>query len=133
MNLLPATLITIPPAAPLIGPILQFQLPKPLAVLLVAQFNYAGGGTSLNAFIQSSADGTFWFDSACFSFATSSGILLLNLSALTPLSAAVAPTDMALAANTSKDFIGNFARVKLAQVGNYTSGTSLVIDAAPVF
>lgn len=107
-----------------------FGAPRNLTVQ--ANFVYGSGGTSVDAYLQTSLDGgATWIDVANFHFTTSSGIKIYTLSALTPKTTAVTPTDGSLTANTAVDgVLGPMFRVKYTTVGTYGGTTSLAIDIA---
>jgi hypothetical protein len=102
--------------------------------LLQGTFTYDSGGTSADAWVQTSIDGqNSWLDVCNFHFTTASGRFAFNLSALTPVATEYSPTDGTLAANTAKDgILANWWRVKLTTVGAYAGDTSLRIDAQAV-
>jgi hypothetical protein len=101
----------------------------PTNMTLQGNFTYGSGGTSADAFVQTSIDGgSTWVDVAEFHFTTSSQRFVYNLSSGTPVTAEYMPTDGSLQANTSKDGVfGNQWRVKYTTVGTYV-GTTLRID-----
>lgn len=96
-----------------------------------ANFVYDSGGTTVDAYVQTSLDnGVTWIDVAQFHFTTSSKIFVYNLNAQTPVTAEYTPTDGTLSANTSKDgILGTQFRVKYATTGTYGGASSLNIDA----
>lgn len=96
-----------------------------------ANFTYGGGGTSADAWLQTSLDGgTTWCDVANFHFTTASARKLFNLSSLTPVTTQATPSDGTLASNTAVDgLFGTKWRVKYTTVGTYAGGTTLAIDA----
>jgi hypothetical protein len=100
------------------------------SLLLQANFTYGSGGTSVDAYVQSSDDsGLTWYDVAQFHFTTASAIKLYNLTNRTAVTAVATPTDGALASNTSIDgLLGDRLRVKWSSTGTYV-GTSLLITA----
>lgn len=102
------------------------------SVFVQANFTYGGGGTTVDAYLQTSVDGgTTWVDIAQFHFTTASARAAFNLSSLTPVTTEYTPTDGTLTANTAKDgLLGPIFQVKLASTGTYTTGTSLRIDVA---
>jgi hypothetical protein len=131
-------LLDVRVAAPVtaqVSPTFHLRAPSGQALaanlLLQGTFTYGSGGTSADAWVQTSIDGgTTWIDVANFHFAKSSARFLYNLSSATPVSTEYTPTDGTLAANTSKDgLIGPIWRVKYTIVGNYADGTTLRIDA----
>jgi hypothetical protein len=120
--------LTSTPLQSLTGSGRQF-LPTNMA--LQATFTYGSGGTSADAWVQTSFDGgTTWEDVANFHFTTSSARPIYNLSSLTVHTTQVTPTDGTLAANTANDGIfGTQWRVKYTTVGTYAGGTTLRVDA----
>jgi hypothetical protein len=102
---------------------------NPGNVTAQAKFTYGSGGTSVNAYLQTSLDGgTTWIDIANWSLTTASATSVYSLSPATPVTTAYVPTDGTLGANTSKDGIqGNLFRVKWTSVGTY-AGTTLRVD-----
>lgn len=97
------------------------------AALLQLRLAYGSGGTTIRAYVQCSADqGTTWYDVACVLFGTASEVALLNLSALTPKTTQVTPTDGALADDTSIDgLITDRMRLKVVSTGTYAGSTLL--------
>jgi hypothetical protein len=93
-------------------------------------FVRGGGGTTAKAYVQTTLDGgTTWIDIASFSFTTSSLTNVYNLTANTPKTTAVVPTDGTLTANTVVDgLIGTKLRAKYVTTGTYTGTTTLKID-----
>lgn len=102
----------------------------PDSVILQGNFTYGSGGTSVDAWVQTSLDGgSTWEDVANFHFTTSSQRFIYNLNSGTSVTTEYTPTDGTLAANTSKDgIIGNLWRVKFTSVGTYAGGTTLRVD-----
>jgi hypothetical protein len=94
-----------------------------LAATIEAKLYYGSGGTSVKAWVQVTLDdGATWIDIACFAFATSSAVKVINLSGLTPKTTAVTPTDGALADDTCIDgLLGSAMRVKLTSTGTYSN------------
>jgi hypothetical protein len=109
------------------------QGPLPMSLSIQANFAYGSGGTSVDAYVQTSFDGgATWCDIAEFSFTTSAARRLFNLSRLTPVTSIATPSDGSLSANSVVDgFLGSQYRVKWTSVGTYGGATSLVIDIAP--
>jgi hypothetical protein len=95
-----------------------------------ANFAYGSGGTSVDAWLQTSFDqGATWTDIANWHFTTAAARKVNNLSASS--SNAVTAADGALAANTSADgLLGPWFRVKWVTVGTYAGATSLSVDVA---
>jgi len=102
---------------------------KSLAIYI--NFVYGSGGTSVDAYIQTSFDaGTTWIDIAEYSGTTASQKRAYNLSALTPVTSIYTPSDGAMSANTCKDgFIGDQLRVKFTSVGTYAGTTTFSVYA----
>jgi hypothetical protein len=103
----------------------------PTSMTLQANFTYGSGGTSVDAYVQTSLDGgATWVDVAEFHFTTSSLRSLYNLNSSTSVTTQYTATDGLLSANTAKDGIfGNQWRVTYVSVGTYAGSTSLRIDA----
>lgn len=110
------------------SPIL-FDYASKNSVVLQATFAYGSGGTSVDAWVQTTFDGgATWIDVANFHFTTASARFLFNLSALTPITTEYTPTDGTLTANTCKDgVIGDAWRVKYTSTGTYAGNTALTI------
>lgn len=99
------------------------------SVLLQAVLAYGSGGTTIDAWVQTSIDGVNWIDVCNFHFTTASAKFLFNLSALTPVTSEYTLTDGTLTANTAKDgIIGNLWRVKYQSSGTYAGNTTLTIQ-----
>jgi hypothetical protein len=100
-------------------------------VLLVGNFTYGSGGTSVDAYIQTSTDGgNTWYDVACFQFTTASDLVAFNLSARTPVTSQATPASQSMTANTCADgLLGDRLRVVWSSVGTYSGGTTLQITA----
>lgn len=101
-----------------------------LAMVLQARLAYGSGGTSVKVYVQTSLDqGVTPIDIACFTFTTAAAIKARNLSALTPKTSDVTPTDGALTDDTSVDgVLGDRFRVKVVSVGTYAN-TTLTVGA----
>ena len=98
------------------------------AATFFARLAYGSGGTDCTVYVQTTLDGTNWFDIACFAFTTSSASRLVNLSGLTPVSSLYTPTDGALSDNTVKDgLLGHRFRVKVTSTGTYANTSLSVI------
>lgn len=99
-----------------------------LAALVSLRFAYGSAGTTVAAYVQSSADqGSTWHDIAHVAFATGAEHVLLNFSALTPKTTQVVPTDGSLSADTAVDgILGDRLRVKIVVTGTYAGSTLLV-------
>lgn len=98
---------------------------SPRNLVMQANFTYGSGGTSFDAWVQTSLDnGLTWTDIANFNFLLASARKLYNLSALTAKTTVVAPTDGTLTANTAVDgILGPQYRVKWTSVGIYAATT----------
>lgn len=129
-TLLPATVITTAVTAVVDGPRVT-DLDRARGVLLQGNFTYGSGGTTLKAWVQSSADGgATWHDVACFAFTTASKRRLFNLSARTAVASIATPGDAALADDTSVDgLLGDLLRVKYTSTGTYAGNSTLTISA----
>jgi hypothetical protein len=110
-------------------PVTSFSAVPPQRMAVQANFVYGSGGTTVDAYLQTSLDqGTTWVDVANWHFTTTSARFIYSLSALTPNSTQVTPTDGTMTANTAKDgVLGNLWRVKYASTGTYAA-TTLQID-----
>lgn len=105
----------------------------PASMLIEANFTYGSGGTTIDAWVQTTVDGgTTWIDVCNFSVATTSLKRLFNVCSNTPITSIYTPLDGTMTANTCKDgIIGSLWRVKYTSVGTYAGGTSLVISLSP--
>ena len=105
---------------------------RPVSLTLQANFTYGSGGTSADAYVQTSLDGgSTWMDVAEFGFTTSSARKAFNLTNAAVTSVAT-PGDAALTANTCVNgFLGSLYRVKYVTTGTYAGSTTLVITAVP--
>lgn len=92
---------------------------------LSLRFMYGQGGASVKAWVQTSIDqGATWMDIACAVFGTATKIAVFNLSAETPQTNLITPTDGALADNSAQDgCLGDRLRVKITSTGNYQNTT----------
>lgn len=102
------------------------------AATIECQFMYGSGGTSAKVWVQTSLDlGQTWIDVACFAFTTANATKVINLSGLTPVTAAITPSDGAMADNTVQDGVmGSSWRAKLTTTGTYANTSmSLRMDA----
>lgn len=87
-------------------------------------FVYGSTGTSGTVWLQTSFDGTVWFDIASMTFTTANKTRLLSLSASTVATTAITPADGALAGDTAiSGFLGTAYRTKLTTVGTYAATT----------
>lgn len=102
-----------------------------LAMLAQIRLVYGSGGTTVRAYLQTSADnGDTPIDVACVLFGTASENAVLNLSALTPKTTQVTPSDGAMADDTNVDgILGDMFRVKVVSTGTYAGSTQLVCSA----
>ena len=109
------------------------QLAEPFtdvgSLALYASFAYGSGGTSVDAYVQTSFDGGLnYMDVAHFSFLLANKTRAFNLSGNTAVTAIVTPSVHTLAADTALDgFLGSLYRVWLVIVGTY-AGTTLNIS-----
>ena len=130
--LAPVTVTTaISPAAT--TPWLQVRTVEQLRNLVVqATFTYGSGGTTVDAYVQTSLDGgATAIDIANFHFTTASLRKAFNLSALTPVTTQATPTDGSLSANTAVDgLLGPLFRVKYQSSGTYAGGTTVRVDVS---
>lgn len=103
------------------------ELDGMLAALVQLRLAYGSGGTTIRVYVQCSADqATTWYDVACVLFGTASEVALLNLSALTPKTTQVVPTDGALADDTAVDgLLTDRMRLKVVSTGTYAGSTVL--------
>jgi hypothetical protein len=108
------------------------QLDGVSAASLQVRLAYGSGGATIKVYVQTSLDqGTTPIDIACLTFATASGVKLVNLSGLTPKTTAVAPSDGALTDDTCLDgTLGDRLRVKVVSTGIYAGSTILSTRAA---
>jgi hypothetical protein len=131
MNILPATTITNAIATPALSSTVQFNAPPRN---LCAQFNfvYGSGGTTADAYLQTSIDGgQTWIDIANFHVTTASARKVINLNSQTPETTQVTPTDGSMTANTAQDgILGPLFRVKYQSSGTYAGNTTLQVDIA---
>lgn len=130
-TILPAALATITSAitTPLVtAPPFKLNA-QPRNLTIQANFTYGSGGTSVDAYVQTSLDGgATWTDIAEFHFTTSSARKIVNLNAQTPQTTQITPTDGGMTANTAQDgVLGPQFRVKYQSSGTY-AGTTLQID-----
>jgi len=103
----------------------------PTNMTLQGNFTFGSGGTSADAYVQTSIDGGLtWTDVANFHFTTASARFIYNLSSATSFVTEYVPTDGTLGGNTAKDGVfGNQWRVKFTTVGTYAGSTTLRVDA----
>lgn len=130
MNLLNLTGIAAAIGVTATSPVKFSAPPRSLAVQ--ANFTYDSGGTSVDAYLQTTVDGgVTWTDIAQFHFTTASARFLYNLNSQTPVTTEYTPTDGTLSANTAKDgILGPQFRVKYKSTGTYGGASALSIDIA---
>ncbi len=109
----------------------QVDLWNAAVVTAQATFLYGSGGTTVQAWLQTSFDqGTSWVDIACWAFATTAATSIHSVRSFTAVAANYTPTDGTLTDNTIKDgLLGDRLRVKYTTVGTYAGATSLAIWA----
>jgi hypothetical protein len=131
MTILLNTGVTTAVTAAVTGTVEMFGSSRPRSLALQGTFTYGSGGTSADAYVQTSFDaGSTWSDVANFHFTTSSQRFLFNLSSLTPVTTEATPSDGSLASNTCNDgMLGPLWRVKYTTVGTYAASTTLRVDA----
>lgn len=131
-TLLPTLTITAAIATPLTTASWRFRERGPRNLCVEAIFTYGSGGTTVDAYVQTSFDGgTTWVDIFNFHPTTASLSSIVNLSCLTPVTTVYPPTDGTLASNTVKDgVLGDLLRVKYKSAGTYAGGTTLLIVAS---
>lgn len=97
------------------------------AVTLFIRFAPTSGTTTCNAWVQSSLDqGQTWIDVFCAAFTTTAGVKVVNLSALTPRTTVLVPTDGTLTDDTAVDgVLGDRLRMKITSTGTFGSSTFL--------
>jgi hypothetical protein len=103
-------------------------------LLLDAVFTYDSGGTTVDAYVQTTADGgTTWYDIANFHFTTSSVHAAFNLRGdLGVTTQNTTYTDGSLTANTVLNgLLGDQLRVKYKSTGTYGGASTLVINGTP--
>lgn len=113
------------------GPVVKFNAP-PRSLAVQATFTYDSGGTSVDAYLQTTLDGgVTWIDIAQFHFTTASARKAFNLNSQTPVTTQATPTDGSLASNAAVDgLIGPQLRVKVASTGTYGGASALAVDIA---
>ncbi|CAN7693437.1 hypothetical protein LJR030_003672 [Rhizobium sp. LjRoot30] len=94
-----------------------------LAATLQCEFTYGSGGASCKVYAQVSLDnGLTWIDVACFAFTTASAVKVINLSARTPVTVPITPTQASLPDNTFVDgILGATMRAVVVSAGNYSN------------
>ncbi len=108
------------------------MLQQVLSVAVNFKFTYGSGGTTADAYLQTSFDGgTSWVDVANFHVTTGSDSKVINLSSLTPVTTPFAPQDGAISNNTCKDgVLGELWRVKLKSSGTYAGSSRMQVFAS---
>lgn len=98
-----------------------------LALCAQLRLAYGSGGTNVKAYLQTTIDdGTTPIDIACVVFGTASEVAVINLSALTPKTTQVTPTDGTLTDDTAIDgILGDQFRLKVVSTGTYAGSTTL--------
>lgn len=131
MNLLPATTITAAISPAVTTAALKLNA-APRNLTCQFNFTYGSGGTTADAYLQTSIDGgATWIDIANFHVTTASARKVVNLNAQTANTTQVTPTDGSMTANTAQDgVLGSQFRVKYQSSGTYAGGTILQIDIA---
>ncbi len=128
--LLPALTIAAAVSATTTSPTQHLAGMKHLSV--EATFLYGAGGTTVDAYIQTTLDGgVTWFDIMNFHFTTAAGTKVSACCAyIAPASQAFTPGDAALAANTIiQGVLGTQIRAKYVTTGTYSGATSLALTA----
>ena len=113
------------------GPITVIGMAPAKYLGVQANFVYGSGGTTVDAYVQTSFDGgVTWTDIMNFNFTTSSARKFSAVVMTTALAAATAATDGSLASNTIlSGLLGDQFRVKYKSTGTYAGGTTLQLDA----
>lgn len=101
------------------------------AISIQIEFDYGSGGTEVKAYVQTSLDqADTWIDVISATFTLASAIKIFNLSALTPVTEAVAPTDGSLGDDYVVDgILGDRLRVKYTSTGTFAGQTRLKVGA----
>ena len=126
-------LLSTLPIAAAVGPLSSATVAlgfAPRNLTAQANFVYGSGGTTVDAYLQTSLDGgVTWTDIANFHFTTASARKAVNLSAATPVTTPVALTDGSMSSNSCQDgLLGFIFRLKYVTVGTYAAGTTLRVD-----
>src|SRR5438105_4544902 len=103
---------------------------QPRSLTIQATLTYGSGGTTTDVYVQTTLDGgVTWTDIANFHFTTSSARKVVNLTARTPVTSQVTPSDGAMSSNTAQDgVLGPQFRTKVTTTGTYGGSTSLRVD-----
>lgn len=130
MQLLSTTTITAAISTPLVTAVAQPGNGAPRNLTAQFNFTYGSGGTTVDAYLQTSLDGgATWTDICNFHATTASLRKAVNLSAATPVTTPQALTDGSIAANTSQDgMLGPIFRLKYQSAGTYAGATTLRVD-----
>lgn len=135
MLILPATAITAALAQLQQGPVFEFeQGGAPRSLLLEGRLGGTlTGGTSIDAYVCTSNDGSAWYDIANFHFLTTAEARLFNLSGLTAETSIITPSAAgSLASNTALDgMLGDFLTVFYKSVGAYNAASLLIAASSP--
>lgn len=99
-----------------------------LAASISIALQYGSGGTTVDAFVQTSLDGgATWQDVAHAAFTTASAVKQFNVSGLTPKTTPQTPGDGILTADTAADgIVGPMWRLKVVSTGTYGGSTQVV-------
>jgi hypothetical protein len=127
--LLPPVTITAAISTPVVGSVFNVPPGGLRSITLEGKFAWGSGGTTVDAYVQTSLDGgATWIDIHNFHFTTSSLNNVVNLSSGTAVTTAVTPSDGNMSSNTSQDgIIGSLLRVKYKSSGTYAGGTNLSV------
>lgn len=100
------------------------------ALTVTGQFTRIGGGATVDVWVQTSIDqGLTWIDIANFHWTVASAAVAVNVSGLVSITAPVAITDGALAANTVREgILGDRFRTKITSTGTYDAGSRVAIN-----
>lgn len=98
------------------------------SVVLVANFTWGSGGTSVAAIIQSTLDGVQWFDIARFDFTTASAAKTATIVRSAAAAATIASLVLA-SEGVNAGRLGGKLRAKLTTLGVYSGNTSISIRA----
>jgi hypothetical protein len=100
-------------------------------LVVLASFLYGAGGTTVNAYVQTSIDGgSSWIDIMQFAFTTAAANKISAVTVTTALTAVTVPGDGALTANTIvSGLLGDRLRLKYVTTGTYSGATSLTVNA----
>ena len=121
--------VSVTTAGPFCTQLVQYK-----SLVLYAVFTYDSGGTSADAWVQTTLDGgVTWFDIANFHFTTASGKAAFNLrNQVSVTTQQTTFTSHTLAANTSLDgFLGDQLQIQYQTTGTYGGASSLQVFALP--